>query len=155
MFYFQICFLLRESMFLNAILINVESWAPVSQMNINTFIKSDTELLRRFFNAPLSTSQELLFLEGGRLPVNFIISKRRLMYLWHILTRDRNELINKVYFVQSIKCTQGDWFMMIQSEKLKYNILLSDDEISKLSKQKFRILVSFTAQKRVFGFQQS
>ena len=152
MFYFQICFLLRESMFLNAILTNVESWAPVSQHTINTFVKSDTELLRRFYNAPLSTCQELLFLEGGRLPINFVISKRRLMYLWHILTRDTNELVRKVYFVQSIKCTPGDWFLMIQSEKIKYKILLSDEEISKLSKNKFKTIVNTHVEKYALSF---
>ena len=63
------------------------------------------------------------------------------MYLWHLLRRNEEELIKKVYQTQKVKTTNGDWFQMIQCEKEKYNIKLTDDEISALSRNKFKSLV--------------
>ena len=63
------------------------------------------------------------------------------MYLWHLLTRSENELIKKIYQTQKLKSTKGDWVNMIQTEKSKYDISLTDEEISKLSKYKFKTIV--------------
>ena len=45
------------------------------------------------------------------------ISKRRLMYLWNILKQNENELIRKVFNVQKLVQTKGDWFQMINNER--------------------------------------
>ena len=59
------------------------------------------------------------------------------MYLWHILKQNDDQLIKKVYDAQKIRCTKGDWYETIQIEKDKYGITKTDEEISKLSKNKF------------------
>ena len=46
------------------------------------------------------------------------------MYLCHILTRIKAEIIKKVYNIQ--KVTKGDWYGMIQKEKTGFNVILSD-----------------------------
>ena len=51
------------------------------------------------------------------------------MYHWHILSRPKSELINKVYLTQSVIHLRGDFYQIMQQEKEKYGIFLSDDEI--------------------------
>ena len=141
MYHFQICFLLREAMFLNSLLINVEVWTGVSDQQINVLHKCDVNLMLKFYSSPRTVSQELLFLEGGKAPLKFSVSKRRLMYLYQILTRDKSELISKVYHSLILKPVKNDWFSMIEHEKKLYNINFTDEEISKMSKKQYKKIV--------------
>ena len=49
--------------------------------------------------------------------------------------------LKKVYNAQKLKPTKGDWHEMIQSEKAKYEIEETDEEIAKMSKSKFKRIV--------------
>ena len=60
------------------------------------------------------------------------------MYLWHLLHRGKEEVINKVYVTQKCQENKGDWSRIVQEEKIKYEILETDETISLLPKQKFR-----------------
>ena len=97
--------------------------------------------MRHIFKAHSKTAVELFFLETAKIPIRFIISKRRLMYYWHIMRQNENELIKKVYDVQRLIHTKNDWYQLIVNEKEKYEIELSDEEVSKLSKFRFKRLV--------------
>ena len=46
-----------------------------------------------------------------------------------------------MYNTQKVKTTKGDWFGMIQNEKIKFGIEVSDDEIAKMSRFRFKSLV--------------
>ena len=63
------------------------------------------------------------------------------MYLWHILSRDKKELIKKVYEAQKCNSNKGDWFQIMQEERVKYDLLISDEDVSKMSQEQFRKLV--------------
>ena len=63
------------------------------------------------------------------------------MYYWHIIHQSENELIRKVYDVQGAVYTKGDWFQMMKNEKEKYDILSTDEEVSKMTKYRFKKLV--------------
>ena len=63
------------------------------------------------------------------------------MYLWHILHRDDSELIKKIYLTQKLKYNRGDWGKIIEEEMRKYQIEMSDEEISMMSREKFKSLV--------------
>ena len=60
----------------------------------------------------------------------------------HILSRDKSELIRKIYDIQKIYPTKGDWYLIISEEKRKYSINLTDEQISNMSKYKFKQLVN-------------
>ena len=55
--------------------------------------------------------------------------------------RNGEELTNKVYETQKIAQTKGDWYEISEIEKLNYEITLTDQEISKMSRNKFKKLV--------------
>ena len=63
------------------------------------------------------------------------------MYLWHILHRDDSELIKKIYVTQKLKYNRGDWGEIIEEEMRKYQIEMSDQEISMISRERFKSLV--------------
>ena len=62
------------------------------------------------------------------------------MYLWHILTRKRDELIFKTYNAMKLKPVVNDWHSLIQQEKGTYDIQLTDEQKSLLSKKSFNKL---------------
>ena len=141
-FYMDTALILREAMLLNGIMTNSEIWYTVKDHHIKTLESADNDLLRKIFNAHSKTAIELLFLETAKIPIKFIISKRRLLYLWTLLKHKANELTHKVYNAQKTIQTKGDWFLMLDEERKKYKIELTDEEISKMSKYRFKVLVN-------------
>ena len=141
MYYFDIAMILRDSMLLNSILVSCHSWYLVSKKHIESLESLDILYMKKCFNSHSKTVRENYYLETGKIKMRYILSKRRLMYLHHILTRDKSELIFKVYQAQGLKPTKGVWFTMIQNEKIKYNIKLSDDKIAQMSKRSFKKIV--------------
>ena len=63
------------------------------------------------------------------------------MYLWHIVHRDTDEFIWKIHEDQKCQPNKWDWFEILQTERTSLNILESDDEIAKMSRNKFSNLV--------------
>ena len=120
---------------------NSEVWQNFKLKHIITLEKSDQDLIRKILNAHSKTASEALFYELGKYPLRFVLSKRRLMYLWHLLHRDKNELIRKIYETQKLKTTKGDWFEIIQNERIQNKVSESDLEISLMSKDKFKRIV--------------
>ena len=63
------------------------------------------------------------------------------MYLHNILTKPKNELIRKVYEIQKILPTKIDWHQIISEDENKLGLNISDEQISKMSKEKFKSIV--------------
>ena len=150
-FFFQVAFILRESLFLNGILTNIETFSPMRQKDLNVLNRCDTDLLKQLFNLK-SFTYELLYFESGKLPIQFIISQRRFMYLWHIVTRQKSEMLYKVYHLQQLKPNYGDWAEMMKAEKIKYGIELTDQAISIMSKNQFKKIVIKKVQTYAFSY---
>ena len=150
MFFTDIALILRESMLLNGILTNCEVWYGIKEEHINSLESADLDLMRKIFNAHSKTATELFYIETAKIPIRFIISKHRLMYLWNILKQSENELIRKVFNVQKICQTKGDWYLTVESEREKYDIGLSDEEICNLSKNRFKNIVNKKSESECF-----
>ena len=148
--YMEIAIILREAMFINGILTNAEVWYNMTEKHLATLESADLSLFRKIFGANRNTAKELFYLETGKIPLRYIISKRRLMFLWTVLNREKDDLVRKVYEVQKIRQTKNDWYIMIEQEKQKYNITVTDDEISLMSKYKFKTLVQKSVENVAF-----
>ena len=74
------------------------------------------------------------------------------MYLWHIVHRDTDELIWKIYEAQKCQPNKGDWFEILQTERTSLNILESDDEIANMSRNKFSNLVDKKIKENVIKY---
>ena len=141
-YYFKISFLFRETMLVNGILTNAEVWYPVSDAQLEVLENIDLMLIRKIVKGHSKTAKEALFLETGLMPLKFICMKRRLMYLHTIVSRESIELTRRFYEVQKSIYTKNDWFQLVQQNKVELMINYTDEEISKMSKDKFRIIVN-------------
>ena len=79
-FYFSIANLLRETILLNSMLLNVEVWFGITKEEIAKLEMVDKILLRRFLETPRSTPVSSLYLEMGSVPVSFIIKSPTQIY---------------------------------------------------------------------------
>ena len=135
---------LRQAMFINGCLFNSEAWHGVKETDVKLIEKVDECLLRGILNSHSKIPLEALYLETGSLPVRFIITSRRLMYLHNILQRGSEELVRKVYDVQKKDVSNGDFIELINEDKAAINLSISDEEIKSLKKAKFRNIIKDT-----------
>ena len=146
-FHFDIAMVLRDALFVNSVMVNSEVWHNVQMKHVLSLEQSDLNLMKKILNSHSKTASEAYYLELAKYPLRFTLSKRRLMYLWHLLHRDTNELIYKIYQAQKLNENRGDWVKILNEERFRYGIVESDEEISQLSKNKFKKVVQEKIQK--------
>ena len=134
-FYFRIALILRESMLLNAILVNLESMNHFNKKQIEMLESIDNGFFVKCFSSSAKTVRDAFSAETGKLKVRYILAKRRFMFLHNILRRNPDELVFKVYQSQKIKHTKMDFYASIESEKKYFELNISDEDISRLSKE--------------------
>ena len=66
---------------------------------------------------------------------------RRLLYYWHLLHRDKDELIYKFYSAQKYLPSEGDWILQVKKDLTDLNLELSDSEIRSMSHYQFKKLI--------------
>ena len=138
----QIGLLFRDTMFVSKMLLNSEVWHCLTQSQVQELEKLDRILIRHVFDAHSKTGLEWLYLDAGKLNLGSLIQIRRLMYLWHILSRDESELIRRVYETQKVAKNSGDMWALVEKDKSDLNINMSDMEIQGVSKEKFKNYVT-------------
>ena len=119
-------------MFLNAILVNSEVWYGLKSSQYEVLEQEDEYLLRKIFNAHCKTPKEMLYLETGAIPIRFVIQNRRLSYLHHILTPNKNELISKVYYAQKRRPVRDDWSETVKNDIVETDLKLKEDDIRQM-----------------------
>ena len=75
--YFKIALLLRESLLLNGILTNCDSWYGLSESEISDLESLDLAFFRMLFEVPQTVPTVSLFLETGSFSISTIIKVRR------------------------------------------------------------------------------
>ena len=81
---------LRQAMIINGIFYNSEVWHAISEEEIRMLEMVDEHLLRSIVKGHSKTPLEFLYLEVGAMPIRFILSSRRILYLQTILQRPEN-----------------------------------------------------------------
>ena len=137
----QVELILRESLFISKILLNSEVWHSVTKVQIEKLEMIDKILLRHALNAHSKTGVEWLYADTGSLSLKSLMQVRRLMYLWHILSRDEEELIHRIYKSQSNSSSVGDWVRLVSGDKDELSIEMTDAEIQGVSKNVFKNFV--------------
>ena len=83
----------------------------------------------------------LMMLELGVYPLRFTLKMRRLGYLHHLLTRADDSLARQVLIQQMKNPVKGDWTTTVQNDLKDFDINLSLNDISLLSKKIFKNIV--------------
>ena len=149
-YYFETAVLLRESIFINGILTNLEVCYNLTKDNINCLENLDKVLLKKIFQSHSKVPSEALFLESGCYSVKFYIISRRLNFLHYILNRPEKDLLRNFFEIQSKYPAKNDWCLTVREDLAYFNINLSFEDIKIMSKDSFSKLVKAKTKETAF-----
>ena len=124
-------------MLINGILFYSEAWHSVTNAQIVKLEAVDNTLLGGILQAHSKTPSEFLHLETGTVPLRWIISQRRINSLRHIMSRNDDELIKKVFLAQKDKPTRGDFVKLVEKDLSDLGLSLEDITSGKIDKKNF------------------
>ena len=82
-----IALIIRDSMIVSKLVSSSETWYHITETQHSKLEEIDEMFFTKIFELPQSVPKLSLYAECGKLPLRFIIQKRRLMYWWEILNR--------------------------------------------------------------------
>ena len=139
---------LREVMLLNGILYNSEAWHGVTKEDVKTLEAIDESLIRALLKAHAKTAREFLYLEVGATPIKWIISQRRVNYLKHIIQKEDDELVKKVYIAQRDDPTSGDFVKLVEKDMEDLNVTY--EQVASMDKIKLKKTLKSNATNAAF-----
>ena len=139
---------LRQAWLINGILFNSEVWYSVTEQQIAHLVDIDKYLLRGLINAHAKVPLEHLYLELAALPIKYVMSARRMIFLQTILKRNDNEITKKIYKLQKEDPLPGDWCKLVEEDFNTMNLHMSDELIAQMSEFDYKKLVKQRLQKQ-------
>ena len=109
----QIGLKMRETELCNNLLYNAEAWCYILDRDMSRLEQVDLSFLKSLVGAISKTVNIFVYLELGILKFKHLLTIRRLLYHYHILTRDETETIKKIYNSQKVSHIKEDWYRMI------------------------------------------
>ena len=143
---------LRQAMLLNGMLYNSEVWHALGNEEIKILEKVDEHLLRMLVKAHSKTAIEFLYLEAGAIPIRFLISCRRVLYLQTVLQRPENELTRRVYMAQTEDVLPGDFYQLVQQDLQVLGGGISDRYIQETSRSSFKKEIKMKIRSAAFEY---
>ena len=140
-YYFPTALLLRESIFLNGILTNAETWYGVTKAELKPLEDLDILLLRQILNTQISVPTESLYLELGCQDIQTILKARRINYLHYLLTSNPDSMLTKFFNVQLKYPSPGDWTEQVKVDLADFGIEMDLDTIRSKSIYSFKNIV--------------
>ena len=132
---------LRQAMLINGILFNSEAWHSTTKEQVTQFVDIDKYLLRGLVGSHAKVPVEHLYLEMADLPIPYVLSVRRMIYLGTILRRHDNEITQKVYLCQKSSPLPGDWCQMVSNDFNKMGIHMTDEHIAQMHEGDYKKLI--------------
>ena len=145
-YHFVVAKILRESLFINSILLNSDVWYNLTNTNIEDLEKLDNKLLRKILEVGQSVPTAFIHLELGTRPLRFIIKTRRIMFLQYILRNKESSLLSKFLAAQMEEPLPGDWWLTVKSDLEDLELGLSLNDIKTMSKNKLKTIVNSAAE---------
>ena len=88
------------------------------------------------------------------LPLSYVISARRMLYIQTILKRHDKELIKQVYKYQKESPAPGDWCILINEDFDKIGVHMSDDQIETMSEKDYKKIIKDKTREATFIYLQ-
>ena len=139
--YFRIVVLLREALFLNSILTNVEVWYGLKSCEISELEDLDRNLLRRAFKCPITTPKEACHLELGLIPISCILKARRANYLHYLVNSNRHCMLYKFFITMYENPSKDDWTEQVEKDLNDLGICMDFEYLRSTSKPRFKSIV--------------
>ena len=137
-YYFEIGLVMRDTMLVSKLVYNSEVWYNVSDEQLSKLELIDEMWYRKLFNLPTSSPKEGMYIESGKMPIRFIVMMRRLMYYWHVLHKDEDELLHRFMSAQKIWTGRTDWITQVRKNMTDIELNLTDEQISKMSSDEYK-----------------
>ena len=142
-YHFEIAMLFRQVMLHSVLLFNSETWLRLTKENVKKLESVDEMLLRKILSTPISTPKIALYLETGSVPIRFLLKKKRIMFLHHILTRNEEALIRRVLTAQMNKPVKGDWCVVVREDMDSLGLQnISFNDIGRMGKDQLKMLLN-------------
>ena len=138
----QSIILLYNTTFIQMLLSNCQSWSHITQENLKSLQKLQLKFLKLALWLPLSVSNTFIFLELGILPLSHEVQKRRLNYLHHVVTLPESDPVSLAYHQGLRLIYEKNWANDIGRLRIHYNLTQTDEEVSKLSYNQWKEIVS-------------
>ena len=146
---------LRQAMLVNGILYNSEAWHGINGKDLILLEKVDEALLRGILSAHPKIPVEALYLETKSIPIRFVVASRRILYLHTILQKSESEMVKRVYEAQKEDPSPGDFIELVRQDCEAIKLGLSDQEISSVTKHKFKNIVKSKISDAAFEYLQT
>ena len=136
--HFQIALIFRDSMIVSKLVSSTETWYGVSDQHYKKLEEIDEMFMTKILELPQSVPKLSLYAECGRIPLRFVIQKKRLMFWWDIMHKDENELLFKFYSAQKLRPVKNDYVLQIKKDLGDIQWEISENEVKQMSKTKFK-----------------
>ena len=140
-FYFEIGITLIESMLLGSILTNIEVAYNLTITEVEKLEKCHEMGLRKLLNLPSKTPKQMLYFLTGSTPVRFVIKRRRLVYLHHIINQNEETLLRTFFEHQMLTRKTKDWASQILKDLSDFGIDPNLEEIRLVKEDKWKELI--------------
>ena len=127
-----------------------EAWYNVSEAELGQIEQVDKSLWSSLLEVARTVPYDLLCLELGVEPLRFIIMRRRLVYLQHILKQNESSLVKQFLKTQSINPKKKDWVSTVNKDLEYLGIKLSFSEIEIMGKSTYKKLIKKKIREQAF-----
>jgi hypothetical protein len=143
---------LREAILISSLLYSSEAWSGVTEKHISRLEVVDSALLKRLTGSHAKCPSEFHHLETGTWKLRHHLTYLRLMYHHHILTREDDETIKKIYFKQKEENVKGDWYQLLKSDFIFIEKDLNENEIMSTPKNVYKNQMKSLINKAAFKY---
>ena len=143
--------ILRNSLLISSILSSSETWYGLTLAEIVRLEQVDEMLWLNILECSSSVPRNLIYLELGILRIRDIIKTRRFMFLHHILKQNESSLLYRFFIAQVKYPTYKDWTSQILEDMEELNIDLEFQDISDMSKERFKNIISEKIRNHAFN----
>ena len=141
---------LRDSMLVGTLLSCSEAWYNVSEAELGQIEQVDKSLWCNLLEGARTVPYDLICLELGVEPLCFIIIRKRLSYLQHILKQKESSLFRQFLMTQSINPRNKDWVSSIKEDLKQLEINLIFVQIEEMGKFTYKRLIKKKTKESAF-----
>ena len=138
---YQKAVVLRDSMLVGTLLSCSEVWYNVTESEVGQLEQVDKGLWCQLLEVARTVPYDLLCMELGIEPLRYIIMRRRLIYLQHVLKQKETSLVKQVLKTQMINPKKKDWIYTVKENMKHLDIKLTFENIQLMSKESYKKLI--------------
>ena len=102
-YYFKTALMLRQTMLISAVCFNYDVWYCLSTKELKELSKQNRIFFSSLFKVPFNTSYISFLTETGTIEIELIIKARRVMYLFNLARRPKDQTVYLVFITQFSK----------------------------------------------------